>query len=135
MLLFPVKLYQIISLPRMLFWLILVLKRCVKICTFFDNLFTHNLSFLLVFLQLILLLFESFGLWTCRQLNLLNSILCTYQKWSPHSVVKLLKKVVLRTVGRSHLMASFTWWNEAIIEVSTLWTEMNPVQQIAHNPA
>ena len=31
---------------------------------------------------------------------------------------KVTKKVVLRTVGRSHLMASFTWWNEAIIEVS-----------------
>ena len=29
--------------------------------------------------------------WTCRQLNLLNSILCTIQKWSSHSVVKLLK--------------------------------------------
>ena len=95
---------------------------------------THNWSFLLVFLQLILLLFDSFWLLNLSTIELIefDSMYNSEMKFSFSR--KVTKKLFLRTVGRSHLMASFTWWNEAIIEVSTLWTEMNPVQQIAHNP-
>ena len=79
---------------------------------------THNWSFLLVFLQLILLLFESFGLLNLSTIELIEFDSMYISEMKSSFSRKVTKKLFLRTVGRSHLMASFTWWNEAIIEVS-----------------